>query len=150
MQQILVFMVMEFICLQIQNMLKVMVEVRNNFFVALSINGRQFPAIYPRDRGINLIDGYDTHYSADSFNEVSGLPNEWVYFEPSQLLLCYQISLNEVGHVVPILNVVIDYLVTKCALLNRKHSRKKSKQKQVKTIRHVMRQNEIDVKYDEK
>eukprot|EP01083_Nonionella_stella_P192991 713138_1 len=35
-------------------------------------------------------------------------------------------------------------------LLNRKHNRKKSKQKQVKTVRNVMRQNEIDVKYDEK
>eukprot|EP01083_Nonionella_stella_P085082 235686_1 len=90
------------------------------FFVALSLTGKQFPSKYPRDLGIGLKKGYDSHMSSDNVNNQTHRANEWVFFKPEQLLLCFQITLNQVGHITPILNKVNKYLVSKYKDLQKK------------------------------
>ena len=90
------------------------------FFVALALTGKQYPAKYPRDLGIELKNGYDSHYSSDRVNQQTKIPNEWVFFKPEQLLLCFQIKLQQVADITPILNEVSNYLISKYDDLNKK------------------------------
>ena len=64
------------------------------FFVCLSMPGKVFGAQYPRDLGIGLKQGYDSH-SAPQRNNM-----EWVFFDPAQLLPVALVELNSVDQVV--------------------------------------------------
>mmetsp|Transcript_42856 Transcript_42856/g.38085 ORF Transcript_42856/g.38085 Transcript_42856/m.38085 type:complete len:150 (-) Transcript_42856:8-457(-) len=76
------------------------------FFVTLALPGLQYKASYPKSLGKPLKKGYDSHISQDR-NQM-----EWVFFDNHQLLLCYQISLDQVEYVTNVLNKVIDDVFT--------------------------------------
>jgi len=90
------------------------------FFAALALTGNQYSAKYPRDLGCSLKNGYDSHFSSDRINAATKIPNEWVFFKPEQLLLCFQIKLDQVKYIIPILNKVINYVVSEYDTLSKK------------------------------
>eukprot|EP01084_Bolivina_argentea_P097895 175974_1 len=60
-------------------------------FVCLCLTGKKFEAEYPRDLGIDLMEGFDSHYSKDRDQM------EWVFFNSNQLLLIYLINYKKVN-----------------------------------------------------
>lgn len=77
-------------------------------FVCLSITGKMYPATYPKDKGIGLQSGYDSHYNADNIDGPAD--SQWVFFDSSQLLLIYLTTLEELQSVQPILDRMRQYI----------------------------------------
>ena len=76
-------------------------------FVCLALAGRQYPATYPKDRGSSLKNGYDSHISSPEPHN-----KEWVFFDSSQLLPCYLVTLENIKRANMIAKLIIHLLET--------------------------------------
>jgi len=74
-------------------------------FVCLSLPGRQYSSTYPNDLGKPCRPNYDSHIS----NDQNG-GKEWVFFDSSQLLLCYLMDRQYLSGITVIMKEICDCL----------------------------------------
>ena len=63
--------------------------------VCLTLPGYQWKSTYPNDFGKGLRHGYDSHVSWGQCGGGDRSYKEWVFFDSSQILPCYLISIND-------------------------------------------------------